>query len=307
MCEMIKRKLFFRQIVCLSIMLLCCACGVSKYPGVIITGQNNHNWPVSSQAIKLILDNTGMFETDIAVSPARGEDMSSFLVDFSKYKFVVLDYNGADWSEPMQQAFLDYVSAGGALVIYHASNNSFTNWAEYNKITALGGWEGRTQASGPYTYWKDGGLVTEDAPGRSGSHGQRHEYVMNRRNDTHPVVKGLPEHWKHGTDELYDRMRGPGNIGDLLYTSWSAPETGGSGREEPLIFTVDYGNARIFHIMLGHAGDSLEDNPAMQCAGFQELLIRGTEWAVKGKVTRKVPADFPGPDAVSLRRDYKSE
>ena len=294
-----------RSFILAFILFLCCSCEGGRMRGVIITGQNNHNWPVSSQAIKLTLDNTGMFETDIAVSPSAGEDMSSFSVDFSKYKFVVLDYNGADWPEPMKKAFLDFVQGGGAIVIFHAANNSFTNWEEYNKITALGGWEGRTQASGPYTYWKDGGLVTEDAPGRSGSHGRRHEYVMNRRNDTHPIVKGLPEHWKHGTDELYDRMRGPGNIGDLLYTSWSAPVTGGSGREEPLIFTVDYGNARIFHIMLGHAGETLEDNPAMQCAGFQELLIRGTEWAVKGKVTRKVPADFPSADAVSLRRDYK--
>ena len=286
-------------------MVLCCSCGTSKFHGVIITGQNNHNWPVSSQAIKLILDNTGMFETDIAVSPAAGEDMSSFSIDFSKYKFVVLDYNGADWPEPMQQAFLDYVQGGGALVIYHASNNSFTNWAEYNKITALGGWEGRTEDAGPYMYWKDGALVKEATPGRTGSHGRRHQYVMNRRDDTHPVVKGLPDKWMHAEDELYDRMRGPGEIKDLLYTAFSAPETGGSGREEPLIFTVDYGKARIFHIMLGHAGRSLEENPAMQCAGFQELLIRGTEWAVRGKVTRKVPADFPSPDAVSLRLDYK--
>ncbi len=288
------------------VMFLCCSCGGGRIQGVIITGQNNHNWPVSSQAIKLTLDNTGMFETDIAVSPATGEDMSSFSVDFSKYKFVVLDYNGADWPEPMQKSFLDFAQDGGAIVIFHAANNSFTNWVEYNRITALGGWEGRTQASGPYTYWKDGGLVKEDVPGRSGSHGRRHQYVMNARSSKHPIVKGLPEHWMHATDELYDRMRGPGNIADLLYTAWSAPETGGSGREEPLIFTVDYGKARIFHIMLGHAGDTLDDNPAMQCAGFQELLIRGTEWAVKGKVTRKLPADFPGPDAVSLRRDYKT-
>jgi hypothetical protein len=39
----------------------------------------------------------------------------------------------------------------------------------------------------------------------------------------------------------------------------------------------------------------------MRCAGFQTTLQRGTEWAATGKVTQKVPADFPGPDRVSLR------
>ena len=150
-------KLFAIGLTLMSALLT--ACGSKPIQGVIITGQNNHNWPVSSQAIKLTLDNTGMFETDIAVSPATGEDMSSFSVDFSKYKFVVLDYNGADWPEPMQKSFLDFAQVGGAIVIFHAANNSFTNWVEYNRITALGGWEGRTRASGPYTYWKDGGLV----------------------------------------------------------------------------------------------------------------------------------------------------
>ena len=60
-------------------------------PGVIITGQNNHNWPVSHQAIKMILENSRLFSLDVAVSPSHGEDMSGFSVDFSKYQLVVLD------------------------------------------------------------------------------------------------------------------------------------------------------------------------------------------------------------------------
>ena len=101
-------------------------------------------------------------------------------------------------------------------------------------------------------------------------------------------------------------MRGPGGIKDLLYTAYSFPEQKGSGREEPLVFTVQYGKGRVFHIMLGHCGDSLEDNPAMQCAGFQTLLLRGSEWCAKGKVTQKVPKDFPTADNVSLRSNYCS-
>ena len=127
---------------------------------------------------------------------------------------------------------------------------------------------------------------------------------MISQNRKHPITKGLPDNWLHAKDEMYDKMRGPANIKDLLYSGQSDASTGGSGREEPLVFTVDYGKARIFHIMLGHCGPTLEDNPAMQCAGFQTLLLRGAEWAATGKVNQPIPADFPTEEKISLRKDY---
>ena len=281
------------------------SCTPKPVKGVIITGQNNHNWPVSHQALKMTLENSGLFDMDVAVSPAAGEDMSVFSVDFGKYGLAVLDYNGDSWPQEMQDAFLEYVRAGGGVVVYHAADNAFSGWEEFNKMIALGGWEGRDEKSGPYIYWKDGELVKDYSPGPGGSHGFQHEYVLNRRCGSHPVLEGLPEHWKHAQDDLYDRMRGPGEIKDLLYSAYSPEEMRGSGREEPLIFTVDYGKARIFHIMLGHAGESLENNPAMQCAGFQTLLLRGAEWCATGEVKQKVPADFPTETQVSLRQEYK--
>lgn len=201
------------------------SCAKEPIDGVIITGQNNHNWPVSHIALQKILDGSGMFKMDLAVLPPAGEDMTGVSVDFGKYKVVVLDYNGDSWPEPMREAFLEYVNKGGGVVVYHAADNAFSGWEEYNKIIALGGWEGRNEKSGPYVYWKDGGLVKDTSPGPGGSHGARHEYIMNRRVESHPVINGLPERWKHATDELYDRMRGPGDIKDLLYTAYSPTET----------------------------------------------------------------------------------
>ena len=272
---------------------------------LILTGQNNHNWPVSSVAMKQILENSGQFQVDVLISPEKGEDMSGFIVDFSSYKLVVLDYNGDHWPEETKNRFIQYAKNGGGIVVYHAADNPFPDWDEYNKICALGGWEGRDEKSGPYVYWKDGALFKDMSPGTGGSHGKQHEYVLNNRNAVHPITEGLPLQWLHALDELYDRMRGPGNIKDILYTAYSDKETGGSGREEPLVFTVDYGKARIFHTMIGHAGETLEKSPAMQCVGFQELLLRGAEWAATGKVTRKIPADFPTLGESRLRKEYK--
>jgi len=298
-----SRKLFIVALFLSAISFV--SSGSVPIKTVIITGQNNHNWPVSHIAIQKILSNSGLFDVDIAVSPAQGGDFSGFIVDFSKYSLVVLDYNGDSWNEAMNEAFVKFVQNGGGVVIYHAADNAFGQWEEFNRIIALGGWENRDEKSGPYAYWKDGRLVKDFSPGHGGSHGNQHEYVLECRCPSNPILDGLPAQWKHAKDELYDRMRGPGNIKDLLYTAYSPVEQRGSGRDEPLIFTVDYGCGRIFHIMIGHAGKTLEDNPAMQCVGFQTLLLRGSEWAATGMITQPVPADFPTADKVTYRMEYK--
>ena len=56
--------------------------------------------------------------------------------------------------------------------------------------------------------------------------------------------------------------------------------------------------------MLGHCGQTLDNNPAMQCAGFQTLFLRGAEWVATGKVTQPLPDDFPTEKGISLRKDY---
>lgn len=302
MRHLFRRKAFFIMAAC---SLALSAFAAEPIKTLIITGQNNHNWKVSHVAIQKILENSGLFDVDLAISPAEGQDMPGFVPDFTPYKLVVVDYNGDSWCDETNRRFTEYAANGGGIIIYHAADNAFPGWDEFNEICALGGWGNRDENSGPYVYWKDGELVKDYSEGVGGSHGRQHEYVLNGRDSRHPVTQGLPARWLHAQDELYDRMRGPGNIKSLLYSAYSDESTGGSGREEPLVFTVDYGKARIFHIMLGHAGENLQDNTAMQCTGFQVLLLRGGEWAATGEVTQSVPDDFPTAEKASLRKDYK--
>jgi len=299
------KKLLIKSVWLYFACIVCSTFAQEPVKTLILTGQNNHNWQVSHLVIQQILENSGLFKVDFAISPAKGGDMSGFTPDFEKYALLVLDYNGDAWPDETNRRFIEYAQNGGGIIVYHAADNPFPDWPEFNRIIALGGWEGRNENAGPYVYWQDGQLIRDTSPGVGGSHGKQHEYVMNARNGEHPVTKGLPAQWKHTQDELYDRMRGPGNIKDLLYTAFSEKETGGSGREEPLIFTVDYGKARIFHTMLGHAGATIENSPAMQCTGFQVTLLRGAEWAATGVVTQKIPDDFPTPDKATMRVNYK--
>ncbi len=298
-------------LTCLAAFSLVClmGCASKREPlkALIVTGQNNHAWQVSHVAMKQILENSGLFTVDVALSPAGGEDMSGFRPTFSDYRVVILDYNGDRWPEATDQAFLEYVRAGGGVVVYHAANNAFREWKEFNKITGFGGWNGRNETDGPYIYEKEGEVVYDQTPGPGGSHGPQHAFVVHCGKAGHPVTKGLPARWCHAQDELYDRMRGPGTIQDVLYWAYSAPEQRGTGHNELSLFTVDYGDARILHTTLGHAGPTLDDNPAMQCTGFQVILLRGAEWAATGKVTQKVPADFPTETAVSFRKNYQEE
>ena len=275
----------------------------TAYNALIVTGQNNHNWKTSSPILQQVLEQTGLFTAEIAKSPEKGGDMNSFNPDFSKYSVIVIDYNGDSWSEKTKAAFVDYVNKGGGVVIYHAGDNTFPEWKEFNLMIGLGGWGNRTEKDGPYMYYRHDSLIVDSSAGRGGNHGKRHEFEMINRNTEHPITKGLPKRWIHGADELYAQLRGPGKNMEILATAYSDTAKGGTGRDEPLLMALSYGKGRIFHTALGHADE--DGGPALQCVGFITTFQRGAEWAASGKVTQKVPYDFPTMTGSSLRPDFK--
>ena len=123
-------KLFF---VVFSLLLACTVSARKPIKTLLITGQNNHNWQVSHVVLKQILENSGRFDVDFAISPEQGKDMSGFVLDFSPYQLVVLDYNGDSWPEETNRRFLEYVQNGGGVVIYHAADNAFSKWPEFTE------------------------------------------------------------------------------------------------------------------------------------------------------------------------------
>jgi len=262
---------------------------------LIVDGQNNHNWAGTTPIIKSILEETGKFTVDVATSPLAKQSMDGFKPAFSKYDVVFANYTGDSWPQSTQTALETYMKNGGGLVIFHAADNAFPKWTEWNKMIGLGGWGGRNEKSGPMIRFKDGKVVRDMSPGPGGTHGPQHEYQLISRNSTHPIMKGLPNKWKHVSDELYSKLRGPAENMTLLATAYADPAKRGTGEHEPMLFTMDYGKGRIFHNAMGHGPDQLS------CICCITLLQRGTEWAATGKVTIGVPADFPTADQVSRR------
>ena len=257
---------------------------------LLIDGQNNHNWKATTPVLKKALESSGRFSVTVSTSPARNgskDDWAKWNPKFGSFDVTLSNYNGQSWPDPLQESLEDYVKGGGAFVVVHAANNSFSGWLEYNRMIGLGGWGGRTEKNGPYLYFDDANkLVRDPRPGRGGSHGAQHEFTVKLRQKDHPIVKGMPSEWKHAKDELYDSLRGPADKVEVIATAYSSK----SKRHEPMIMTISYGKGRVFHTPMGHADYS------MRCVGFQDVLRRGTEWAATGKVTQALSKEFPSAD-----------
>ena len=286
-------------------LLLMCAVplgAASPIRVMILDGEQGgpyHAWQETTPHLKRMLNDAGIFQVDVVTAPPKGGDFSTFKPEWSKYQVVVLNYDAPDerWPDSLKASFEQYVRNGGGVVSYHAADNAFPHWQAFNLMVGVGGWRGRDEKSGPHFYYQDGKVVADTAPGSAGMHGARLPFKVVDRVTDHPITAGLPREWMHVADELYGRMRGPGQNMTVLATAYSDQANKGTGHDEPILMVLSYGKGRIFHTVLGH------DVVALNCVGFITTFQRGTEWAATGKVTQKVPADFPTADKTSTRAE----
>jgi type 1 glutamine amidotransferase len=290
-----------------------------KIKVLIVDGQNNHQWATTTPLLKEILLGANRFSVDVSTSPpgppkapqlpknATPEDKAKHVEalkaqkladadrvaassqlwakwnpDFAAYDVVVSNYNGEQWPAEVRAKFVDFVKNGGGFVSYHAADNSFADWADYNEMIGLGGWGGRNQNSGPMLRLRDGAWTKVEGPGPCGGHGPQQEFLVETFAPEHPIMKGLPAKWMHTKDELYHSLRGPAKELTVLGHGLSDQ----THEQEPLLMAISFGKGRVFHTTLGHYVEALDG------LGFQVTFARGTEWAATGKVTQ--PAPQPG-------------
>ncbi len=269
------------------LMLACALTGVwsaeAQISTLIVTGQDgSHWWKGGSEKLEEILESDGMFEVG---EWAIGFEQAAERLE--GYELVVVNWGGEAPSEEARRKFEQWVADGGGVVVVHSSIVPMADWKEWNKMTGLGAWDLRSEKDGPWVYWEDGRVVYDYTPGWAGHHALQHPFTVTHRLPDHPILKGLPEEWEHVKDELYGKARGPAKNMVVLATAWDDPAVGGSGRHEPMLWTVDYGHGRVFVTAMGHAGNDPDMRYSMEDAGFQTTLLRGAEWAATGEVTQE--------------------
>ena len=227
---------------------------------LLLTGANNHDWRRTAPFLQRLLESTERFHVTTTETPS--EALEGDLADFSLF---VVDYNGAPWSELAQQNFASRVRAGAGVVIFHAADNAFAGWREYEQMCGLG-------------FRKTSG------------HGEFHEFAVSISDTGHPATQGIAAFTT--TDELYHGMIAlPDAPFQVLATAFSSEEKGGTGKDEPILVATQFGAGRVFHTLLGHVwpGDSNGEYRgaslvALENAGFQQTFTRGCQWAAMGEI-----------------------
>jgi type 1 glutamine amidotransferase len=253
-----------------------------KLRAVIVDGVNNHDWAAGTIAIKTILEGTGRFTVDVATYPK--------LPDFARYDVAIDNFNGGHtetgtrWPAGAERALEAYLRGGGGMVVFHAANNAFLKWPEYNQMIGLG-W--RDQSFGPgIAIGPNGQVITiPKGEGLPPGHGPRHDFDVFVLDKDHPITRGLPAHWLHPSEQLTHGQHGPAE--GLTILTYAFSEVSRQG--EPMDWIRGYGRGRIYTTMLGHTWKN-EPNPNLDDVTFQALLARGVEWAASGKVT--LPPDL---------------
>lgn len=256
---------------------LACAAGAQQKPikTLIFSGHNNHEWRLTTPFLKETLANSGRFDVRVIEEPAGITERT-----LAGYELIVLDFNGPRWGAATEAAVDSFVRSGGGIVGIHGAGYAFAG------LQVLGDRHvgtGLFEPAWPEFFAMLGGRWA-DVPPKTG-HGQRHSFKVRFTDRSHPISVGIEESFI-ATDELYHSMQmHPG--AKILAVAFDDPKRGGTGKEEPILWTVDYGKGRVFMDQLGH------DLTAMAEPGFIRTFLRGAEWAARGSIAPETPREKP--------------
>jgi type 1 glutamine amidotransferase len=144
-----------------------------------------------------------------------------------------------------------------------------------------------------------GGVWSDQDP--ASGHGKRHTFLVKISDLHNPITVGLPGTFE-ADDELYHNMHMSEGVhilatayDDLKYkipqeqkpanipTNWPHLDFNPTGKDEPMLWTVNYGRGRTVYTTLGH------DVKAMGMPGFSTIFVRSVEWAATGAVQEPEP------------------
>jgi type 1 glutamine amidotransferase len=242
---------------------------------LILTGESDtqyHDWRVSTPFLRTLLEGTGRFDVKVVEQPA------GITADTLRpFDLLVLNYMGPRWGAQTEAAVEDFVRGGKGIVSFHGVTYGPLCGMRFDAAT-------KRWTAGPDRGWPAYAslLGARWEPANVG-HGKRHVFTVKWTDTAHPICRGLAPVFL-ANDELYHRLDLlPGT--EVLATAYSDPATGGTGKDEPIVWTTAFGKGRSVHLTLGH------DLTAMSQPGFTAAFARAAEWAATRRVT--LPAEIP--------------
>lgn len=217
---------------------------------LLITGDDvgSHNWKETAPATKELLTASGKFDVEVVEGMGVLEKKDE-LAKYAAVVFMLYNNKKVKISDAAKANLVEYVKGGKGLVPCHLASASFNDWKEWNEMC------GR--------YW---------VMGKSGHAKERTEFKAKVVNKEHPITKGVDAFT--ADDELYAKL-----LGDVKINVLVEADSDWSKKTEPLMWTLDYGQGRVFANAFGHDAKAVK-NPAVA-----KLMVRGCEWAATGKVS----------------------
>jgi putative membrane-bound dehydrogenase-like protein len=159
--------------------------------------------------------------------------------------------NNKAFSEETKSAIFNHVNAGKPMLIYHPSTwYNWKDWPEYNRTLVGGG---------------------------SNSHEKLQEFEVEVVKPNHPLMQGVPKKFRI-TDELYRWEKDPKGAKINVLAIGRGLE---SGKEFPVVWTVEHPRAKIVGNTLGH------DEDAHGLEAYQTILRNTANWLLPAQGKNK--------------------
>jgi type 1 glutamine amidotransferase len=214
---------------------------------LLITGGCCHNYPFQSQQLTNALTKFASVEWTVLNEGGRGTRAEIALYDKPDWAkgYDVVVHNEC-FADTTNQVYIRKITeahrAGVPAVVIHCAMHTYRatdidDWREFLGVT-------------------------------SRRHDHQSRYPVKKVAGEHPILRDLPDSWTTPMDELY--------VIEKLWPNAKALATSKSerdGQDYPVIWTNQYGKARVFGTTYGHSDDTFRD-PV-----FLAYVSRGVLWA----------------------------
>jgi type 1 glutamine amidotransferase len=252
---------------------------------LILTGSSDwsHPWQGTAPFMQGILMNTGRFDVKL-----EEEVVGITSATLANYDVLVDYYYGPRLGEVTEKAIEDFLRSGKGMVGVHG-----ITYGPFFGQAGGSATEPRRLEGEPWAAFSD--MLGMSWKIENIGHAKRHIFTVEWVDHDNPISRGLPPTFV-ANDELYHKIDLKPNA-HVLATAFDDPNNpGGTGKVQPAIWTVPFGQGRVVMIVIGH------DLLAMSQPGFMDVFARATEWAATNDVapnspTLSPPTAMPAPAA----------